>query len=172
MDQAKNELAALPATATQTLPVASGQSPKAKELTEAQIRAARLIAMGMDYKAVAGELGITRVTLYRWRKIPIFIKEVSGLIESAREETRGRVVRDVSEVQDLVLDTLIDVARNDSSGSARVAAARTLKEYMDEAQRRADEANNDLMADRSGEIKAILEHIRGEKADSLPPSSG
>lgn len=164
MDQAKNELAALPATATQTLPT--------KELTEAQLRAARLIAMGMDYKAVAGELGITRVTLYRWRKVPAFIEEVSGLIESAREETRGRVVRDVSEVQDLVLDTLIDVARHDSSGSARVAAARTLKEYMDEAQRRAEQADSDLMADRSGEIRAILEHIKNEQGGSLPQSSG
>ena len=135
-------------------------------LTEAQLRAARLIAMGMGYKGVAGELGIDRITLYRWRKMPAFISEVSGLLESAREETRERVVRDVSEVQDLVLDTLIDVARNDSSGSARVSAARTLKEYMDQAEERAKDAENDLMADKSGEIRAILEHIRKEQLPS------
>ena len=95
-------------------------------------------------------------------------------MESAREETRERVIRDVSEVQDLVLDTLIDVARNDSSGSARVSAARTLKEYMDQADERAKESDNDRMADKSGEIKAILEHIRNEKAGtgSTPPYSG
>jgi len=90
------------------------------------------------------------------------IDEVSRLMESAREETRERVVRDVSEVQDLVLDTMIDVARNDSSGSARVSAVRALKEYMDQAEERANAAGDDLMSDKSGEINAILEHIRQE----------
>ena len=74
------------------------------DLTEAQLRAARLIAMGMGYKAVARELEIDRTSLWRWRKSSVFMDEVSRLMESAREETRERVVRDVSEVQDLVLD--------------------------------------------------------------------
>lgn len=43
---------------------------------------------------------------------------------------------------------------------------------MDQAEERAKDVQNDPMADQSGEIKAILEHIRNEKADFLPSSSG
>ena len=135
-------------------------------LTEAQLRAARLIAMGMGYKEVAGELDIDRTTLYRWRKLPVFADEVSRLMESAREETRERVVRDISEINDIVLSTLLDVAQNDSSGSARVQAARTLGEMVQRAEERARDGGNDLMRDRSGEIKASLEQIRKEKLSS------
>jgi transposase-like protein len=137
------------------------------ELSEAQLRAARLIAMGMGYKDVAGELDINRTTLYRWRKSSAFTDEVSRLMESACEGVRERVVRDVAEVKDLVLDTLIDVARNSTQDSARVSAARTLGEYMERAEERAKQNQDDVMRDQSGEIKAILEHIR--KDHSSPP---
>jgi transposase-like protein len=136
-------------------------------LSEAQLRAARLIAMGMGYKEVASDLGVNRTTLYRWRKSPAFSDEVSRLIASAREGVRERVVRDVAEVKDLVLDTLIDVARNSTQDSARVAAARTLGEYMERAEERARQTQDDVMRDQSGEIKAILEHIHIEH--SAPP---
>lgn len=138
------------------------------ELTEVQLRVARLIAMGMGYKEVAGELSIDRTTLYRCRKTPTFSDEVSRLMESAREETRQRVVRDISEINDIVLSTLLDVAQNDSSGSARVQAARTLGEMVQRAEERANNADDDVMRDRSGEIRAILEHIRQEKLPSSP----
>ena len=138
------------------------------ELSEAQLRAARLIAMGMGYKDVATELDVNRTTLYRWRKSPAFADEVSRLMESAREGVRERVVRDVAEVKDLVLDTLIDVARNSTQDSARVSAARTLGEYMERAEERAKQNQDDVMRDQSGEIKAILEHIRQDQS-SPPP---
>jgi len=138
------------------------------ELSEAQLRAARLIAMGMGYKEVASELDVNRTTLYRWRQSPAFSDEVSRLMESAREGVRERVVRDVAEVKDLVLDTLIDVARNSTQDSARVSAARTLGEYMERAEERAKQNQDNVMRDQSGEIKAILEHIRQDQS-SPPP---
>ena len=138
------------------------------ELSEAQLRAARLIAMGMGYKDVATELDVNRTTLYRWRKSPAFVEEVSRLMESAREGVRERVVRDVAEVKDLVLDTLIDVARNSTQDSARVSAARTLGEYMERAEERAKQNQDDVMRDQSGEIKAILEHICKDHSSSPP----
>ncbi len=58
-------------------------------------------------------------------------------------------------------------------GFTTVGAARTLGEYVERHEERAKQADNDLMADKSGEIKAILEHIRQEKAgtgSALPPS--
>ena len=129
-------------------------------LSEAQLRAARLIAMGMGYKDVATELGVNRTTLYRWRSFPAFSEQVSRLMSSAREGVQERVLRDVADVKDLVLDTLIDVARNSTQDSARVSAARTLGEFMERAEERAKQNQNDVMRDRSGEIRAILEHIR------------
>ena len=35
------------------------------------------------------------------------------LVESVKEESRVRVVRDISEIKDIILDTLLDVAQND-----------------------------------------------------------
>jgi len=45
------------------------------------------------------------------------------------------------------------------------------REYLDQAEERAKRADSDLMADKSAEIKLILESIRQEKADhgSTPP---
>jgi transposase-like protein len=138
------------------------------EVSETQLRASRLIAMGMGYKDVATELDVNRTTLYRWRKSPAFSDEVSRLMDSAREGGRECVVRDVAEVKDLVLDTLIHVARNSTQDSARVSAARTLGEYMERAEERAKQNPDDVMRDQSGEIKAILEHIRQDHSAPLP----
>ena len=137
-------------------------------LSETQMKAVSLLALGTPVTDIATACGVTRMTIHNWRKLPAFRDHLEDLLAQAKEQAGHAIIRDIAEVKELVLGTLIDVARNDSSGSARVAAARTLKEYMDEAQRRAQEADNDLMADRSGEIKAILEHIKNEKAGSLP----
>ena len=70
------------------------------EVSETQLRASRLTAMGMGYKDVATELDVNRTTLYRWRKSHAFSDEVSRLMDSAREGGRERVVRDAAEVKD------------------------------------------------------------------------
>jgi len=140
-------------------------------LSETQMKAASLLALGTPVTDIAAACGVTRMTIHNWRKLPAFRDHLEDLLTQAKEQAGHAIIQDIVEVKELVLGTLIDVARNDSSGSARVAAARTLKEYMDQAEERAKRADSDLMADKSGEIKAILEHIRQENADhgSTPP---
>lgn len=130
------------------------------ELTEIQLRAARLMAMGEPYKDIAQELGVDRTTLYRWRKLSAFSSELSRLTDAAVEEGRNRVVRDVTEINDIVLSTLVDVAENDTSGSARVSAARVLVDMVERAEDRASQATHNVMKDQSGEIRLLLEEIR------------
>ena len=137
-------------------------------LSEAQLRAARLIAMGMGYKDVATELGVNRTTLYRWRRSPAFSEQVSRLMSSAREGVRERVIRDVAEVKDLVLDTLIDVARNSTQDSARVAAARTLGEFMERAEERADRNRMMSCGTSQGRLSRFLS-ISGRSNLLRPP---
>ena len=140
------------------------------ELAEPQLRAARLIAMGESYQDISAQLAIDRTTIYRWRKLPRFADEVSRLIDTAMEEGRSRVVRDVSAISDIVLDTLLDVAQNDGSGSARVSAAKALTDLVERAEDRASGAEYDLMRDQSGEIKTILDDIRSQQVLLTGPS--
>ncbi len=134
--------------------------PSGVELSEPQLRAARMIAMGEPYNDISSQLGIDRTTIYRWRKLPEFSAEAKRLVEPATLEGRNRVIRDVSEINDVVLTTLLDVAQNDASGSARVSAARALTDLVDKAEERAKHVDYDVMRDQSGEIKALLEDIR------------
>ena len=130
------------------------------ELTEPQLRAARMVAMGEAYNDIASQLDIDRTTIYRWRKQSQFAAEVKQLADAVSQEGRKRAVRDVSEINDIVLNTLLDVAQNDASGSARVSAARALTDLVEKAEERAKHVDYDVMRDQSGEIKALLEDIR------------
>lgn len=134
-----------------------------KELTEIQLRAARLMAMGESYKHISEQLDIDRTTIYRWRKLPTFAAELSQLTEAAMAEGRDRVVRDVSDINDIILSTLVDVAENDTSGSARVSAARVLVDMVERAEERAAQVDHDVMKDQSGEIRLLLEEIRAQQ---------
>ena len=131
------------------------------ELTEIQLRTARMTAMGISFNEIAAELDINRVTVYRWRQLPQFASEVSKLVNTAREECKDRVIRDISEIKDIVMNTLLDVAQYDTSGSARVAAARTLTEMVQKAEDRSD--RSDVMRDQSEEIKGLLQLIQKEQ---------
>jgi hypothetical protein len=141
-------------------------TPFSTELSEPQLRAARMIAMGEPYNDISSQLGIDRTTIYRWRKLPEFSTEVKRLVEAATLEGRKRVVRDVSEINDVILGTLLDVAQNDSSGGARVSAARALTELVERAEDRAQYAQHDVMRDQSVEIRGLLEDIRAEQNQS------
>ena len=132
-----------------------------KELTELQLRAARMTAMGVSYGEIASKLDVNRTTVYRWRKLPGFSAEVSALVDTVKKENRERVVRDISDIKDIVLDALLDVAQYDVSGSARVSAARVLTEMMQKAEERSNQ--NDVMRDQSGEIKDLLQLIHSEQ---------
>ena len=136
-----------------------------KELTEIQLRAARLMAMGESYKNISQQLGIDRTTIYRWRQLPVFSAELSQLTGAAMAEGRDRVVRDVSEINDIILDTLVDVAENDASGSARVSAARVLVDMVERAEERANQASHNIMKDHSGDIRLLLQEIKAQQSD-------
>ena len=141
------------------------------ELTEPQLRAARMIAMGDPYNTIASELGIDRTTVYRWRKLPVFSAEVKRLVEAATLAGRNRVIRDVAEINEVILSTLLDVAQHDASGSARVSAARALTDLVTRAEERAKDDQFDVMQDQSNEIKAILEDLRAGQATRVCQNS-
>lgn len=144
-------------------PIHTEQQSSEPTLAEPQLRAARMIAMGESYNDISAQLDIDRTTIYRWRKLPSFAAEVSRLIETAMEEGRSRVVRDVSEINDIVLNTLLDVAQNDASGSARVTAARALSDLVEKAEERASPSEHNVMQDQSVEIRGLLEEIKQEQ---------
>lgn len=141
----------------------TSKSTELPDLNEPQLRAARMIAMGDSYKDISAQLGIDRSTIYRWRNLQHFSAEVSRLVDTAMEEGRERVVRDVSEINDVILSTLLDVAQHDVSGGARVSAARALTDLVDRAEERAKTAGVDVMRDQSEDIKGLLEAIREEQ---------
>ncbi|MFT7467958.1 MAG: transposase-like protein [Candidatus Pseudothioglobus sp.] len=130
------------------------------KFSEPQLRAARMIAMGIPFNDIAAELDVDRTTIFRWRKQPQFSAEVKKLTETVAEESHNKVIRDISEIKDVILGTLLDVAQNDASGSARVSAARTLSELVEKAEERSTRVDYDVMRDQTGEIKTILQEIR------------
>lgn len=130
------------------------------KFSEPKLRAARMIAMGIPFNDIASELGVARTTLFRWRKQPQFDAEVKKLTDAAAEESHNSVVRDISEIRNVILTTLSDVAQNDISGSARVAAARTLSDLVEKAEERSTRVDYDVMRDQTGEIKTLLQEIR------------
>ena len=85
-------------------------------------------------------------------------------------ESRERVVRDVNDISDIVLNTLLDVAQHDTSGSARVSAARALTDLVDRAEDRAKRDTFDVMQDQSSHIKALLEDIRDKQLPVCNPT--
>ena len=132
-------------------------------IDEVQLRAARMIVMGVPYNDIAEQINVDRVTLYRWRKQAAFADELSRLTQEASQENREHLVRDISEINDIILGTLLDVAQNDASGGARVSAARALTELVDRAEERAKRTQYDVMRDQSGDIRALLEDIKANR---------
>jgi len=137
-------------------------------LTEVQLKAVRMVAMGIDFREIASELKVNRTTIYRWRKQPIFSSEVSKLVNTAKEENSDRVIRDISDINDTILTTLLDVAQHDSSGSARVSAARVLLEMSEKAEQRT--TNVDVMRDQTDEIKGLLKLIHQKQIEHPQPN--
>lgn len=131
-------------------------------LSEPQIRAARMMAMGIPYNEIAFSVGIDRTTIFRWRKTKPFKEELTRLNSAASQASEKRVVRDVAEINDVILTTLLDVAENDVSGAARVSAARVLSGLVERAEERASRQNHDVMRDQSSEIRELLLELRSE----------
>jgi hypothetical protein len=125
-----------------------------------------MTAMSISFREISTELQINRATVYRWRQLPQFASELSRLVNTAREECKERVIRDISEIKDIVMNTLLDVAQYDTSGSARVSAARALTEMIQKAEDRSDWS--DVMRDQSEEIKGLLHISRSLNKYQVP----
>lgn len=126
-------------------------------MSKLQLDAARMIAMGISFNEIAEELQVHRSTVYRWRQLPYFASEVTRLADAAQQESHERMIKDITEVKDIILGTLLDVAQNDASGSARVSAARVLNEMVTKAEDTYGVEN--VMQDQSEEIKGMLKLI-------------
>lgn len=74
-------------------------------LSEAQSRAAQLIATGRSGRSVAGELGVHPSTLSGWRQAPEFRALVNEILSEAKTATRNKLIHAGS----LALDTLIKI---------------------------------------------------------------
>ena len=130
------------------------------KLTETQINVARKIAMGINFDDIAQEFGINRSTIYRWRKLDHFNDEIVRLLVAAKTQSSDRIIRDIEEIKDVVLGSLIDVAQYDSSGSVRVSAVKVLADMIETAEHRIK--NNNVMQDQSREIKKLLQQIQAD----------
>ena len=58
-------------------------------LDERQIRAARLEAAGSSTVEIADEVGVHRVTIYRWREIPAYTHLVAALLADTQRAARA-----------------------------------------------------------------------------------
>ena len=59
----------------ETNPIAAGTDPAA-ELSNRQLAAAQLLALGRTGRQAAGEVGVEEHTITRWRRMPLFAAEV------------------------------------------------------------------------------------------------
>jgi len=74
-------------------------------LSEAQARAAQLIATVRSGRSVASELGVHPSTLSGWRQAPQFRAQVNAILDEAKTATRNKLIHAGS----LALDTLIKI---------------------------------------------------------------
>jgi transposase-like protein len=91
-----------------------------------RVSALALLAKGYSYKAVQAELGITRSTLYLWRKSPAFILALhhatEGALHATAEHTTGLVIE--------ALDLLASMVRDPNTPAAlRALAANAILEH-------------------------------------------
>ena len=89
----------------------SDKTPTSELLSEAQSRAAQLIATGRSGRSVASELGIHPSTLSGWRQSPEFRALVNAILDEAKTATRNKLIHAGS----LALDTLIKILTSPTS---------------------------------------------------------
>jgi hypothetical protein len=80
-------------------------------LSEAQARAAQLIATGRSGRSVATELGVHPSTLSGWRQAPEFRALVNSILAEARTAAQNKLVH----AANIALDTLIKILTSPTS---------------------------------------------------------
>ena len=83
-------------------------SPTSELLSEAQARAAQLIALGRSGRSVADELGVHPSTLSGWRQSPEFRALVNAILSEAQTATRNKLTH----AGNVALDVLIQVMKS------------------------------------------------------------
>ena len=87
------------------------ETPTSELLSEAQARAAQLIASGRSGRSVAGELGVHPSTLSGWRQSPEFRALVNAILAEAQTATRNKLIH----AGNIAIDVLIKVMSSPTS---------------------------------------------------------
>jgi hypothetical protein len=88
-------------------------------LTEAQTRAAHLLAGGWKATDVADDIGVDESTVSRWRRKPAFIALVQSITAAAHQEVIGRM----GEMLHLALDVIESALQYRHDPNVRLRAA-------------------------------------------------
>ena len=89
----------------------SNKTPTSELLSEAQARAAQLIATGRSGRSVASELGVHPSTLSGWRQAPEFRALVNEILAEARTAASNKLLH----AANIALDVLIKVMSSPTS---------------------------------------------------------
>lgn len=90
-----------------------------EKLNEKQQRALELLVEGKSLAQVAGAIGISRATLWRWRALPDFARALAE-VRSASLEAAAHTLAEASRA---AVDTFVELLGSDSD-SVRLGAAR------------------------------------------------
>jgi hypothetical protein len=81
------------------------ETPTSELLSEAQARAAQLIASGRSGRSVASELGVHYSTVSGWRQSPEFRAMVNSILAEAQTATRNKLIH----AANIALDTILKI---------------------------------------------------------------
>ena len=128
---------------------------KGYDLTPQQLKAVELIAYnetGRQYKEIAAELGISDVTLFRWRSHPEFVRAVNDIADQIMEAYLNDAYRH--------LRTLSRTAKSDGSKLKAIELILKnrgrLKDVQDVTQHVTDERTTEAILD---EVDALKERL-------------
>jgi hypothetical protein len=95
------------------------QTPTSELLSEAQARAAQLIATGRSGRSVAGELGVHYSTVSGWRQSPEFRAMVNSILAEARTAAQNKLVH----ATNLAIDVLCKILTSPTASDRDKLAA-------------------------------------------------
>jgi len=90
-------------TVEQVLNMALVKDVQESGLTEVQLRATSMLAMGCATFEIARECDIDRSTLWLWRKNPAFKAQLDTLLAEAKDRTDEIIPHDITQIKELVL---------------------------------------------------------------------
>lgn len=103
-------------------------------LSPAQVRALAALAQGQSYNDAARAAGVTRETIYRWRKDGDFAAAWADVREGMRAETIDAIVTQSRDV----LASLVKLATGAEDEKVRLLAAQDLLQRLDGATERGE----------------------------------